>query len=165
MKNAKRILAIAAIVLLLGMYLLTFIFALGKSEAAGAFFRGSLVMTIIVPILLYAFLLVAKVIRPSKSALIDAVVFAGLPENAEDPIVSDHIASLRLKGYSTYIRPEADLSEIRAIAKEDHLEPARTFVITDTEENARRARSAGFPSAVYTDIENLKEKMKAVGVR
>ncbi len=165
MKNAKRILAIAAVVLLLGMYFITFIFALGKSEAAGAFFRGSLAMTIIVPILLYAFLLVAKVIRPSKSALIDAVIFAGLPEQAEDPAVSDHIASLRLKGYSTYIRPGADLSEIRALVKEDHLDPARTFVVTDTEENAKRARAAGFPATVCTDIENLKEKMKAVGVR
>lgn len=165
MKNAKRILAIAAIVLLLGMYLLTFIFALGKSETAGAFFRASLAMTIIVPILLYAFLLVAKVIRPSKSSMIDAVVFAGPASAAEDPVLSDHIASLRLKGYSTYIRPEADISEIRALVKEDHLEAARTFVITGSEENAKRARSAGFPSAVYTDIENLKEKMKAVGIR
>ena len=165
MKNAKRLLAVAAIVLLLGIYLLTFIFALGKSEAAGAFFRASLAITIIVPILLYAFLLVAKMVRPSKSALIDAVVFAGPSAAAEDPVLSDRIASLRLVGYSTYIRPEASLEEVRALAREDNLKPSRTFVIADTEENAKLARTAGFPAAVYTDIGDLKEKMKAVGIR
>ena len=165
MKNAKRILAIVAIVLLLGMYVITFIFALGKSEAAGAFFRGSLAMTIIVPILLYAFLLVAKVLRPSKSAMIDAVIFAGPAAAAEDPVLSDRIASLRLVGYSTYIRPEASLKEIRSLLKKEGHEASRTFIVTDTEENETLARAAGFPAAVYRNMEDLNEKMKAVGIR
>lgn len=38
-------------------------------------FLASLACTFIVPVLLYAFLLVAKALRPSKSALIDSIVF------------------------------------------------------------------------------------------
>lgn len=165
MKNPKRLLAIAAIILLLSMYLVLFVSALGKNEGSAAVFRGMLAMVIAVPVLLYAFLLVARVIRPSKSALIDAVIFAGSAGDAADPAVSGHIASLRLKGYSTYIRPEAGIDEIRSLIREDGLSNARTFVITGTEENAKKARDAGFPSAVYRDIEHLKEQMKAVGIR
>lgn len=60
MKNIKRILAIVAIVLLLSMYVATLVFSLIGSEQAQGWFRASLACTIIVPVLLYAFILVYK---------------------------------------------------------------------------------------------------------
>lgn len=56
----RRIAAIAGIALLAVMYLLCLIFALIKAEWADSWFKASLGMTIAVPILLYAFLMLAK---------------------------------------------------------------------------------------------------------
>lgn len=56
MKNRKRILAWIGIILILGMYVLTMIFAFGKSPMAKSLFLGALGCTILVPIFLYIFL-------------------------------------------------------------------------------------------------------------
>lgn len=58
MKNLKRLLAVIGIILLAGMYVLTFILALTDNSAAGNMIMASLYATVIIPILLYAFLLV-----------------------------------------------------------------------------------------------------------
>ena len=71
----KRILAMAGVVLLLGIYIAAFICAMIRNEAAQSLFRAALGCTILVPVLLYLILMVARVIRPQKSGLIDAVVF------------------------------------------------------------------------------------------
>lgn len=75
MNRLKRILALAAVVLLVGMYLLTFIFALMKNEHAQTMFRGALGCTILVPVLLYLIFMVAKSLHPRKSPVIDALIF------------------------------------------------------------------------------------------
>lgn len=78
MKNKwtlRRILAIAGIVLLLAMYAAAFISAFMKSESARMLFRASIACTIIVPVMLYVFLMVARVIKPRKSPLIDTIIF------------------------------------------------------------------------------------------
>jgi len=75
MKKLKQILALAAVVLLLALYAAAFIFAMMKSEAAQVMFRGAVGATILVPVLLYLFLMVARTVRPAKSPVIDAVVF------------------------------------------------------------------------------------------
>lgn len=75
MKQPKRILALLGAVLLAGMYVCTLVFALVKSEAAETLFRASLGCTILVPVLLYAFLLAARILRPSKSPLVDNIIF------------------------------------------------------------------------------------------
>ena len=54
--TAKRVAAIIGIVLLAGLYLLTFISALIGTEASGRLFRFSLGMTIAVPIFLWVFI-------------------------------------------------------------------------------------------------------------
>ena len=58
-----RILALTGIILLLGMYGSTMVFALMKSPAARGLLMGSVFCTIAVPVLLYAILLVAKNVR------------------------------------------------------------------------------------------------------
>ena len=78
MKNKftlRRILAIVGIALLLVMYVIAFIFAFMKSESAQAVFRAAIACTILIPVICYAFLLVAHVVRPQKSPLIDTLVF------------------------------------------------------------------------------------------
>ena len=75
MKKLKQILAIAAIVLILGMYAAAFVFSMMKSEAAQGLFRGAIGATILVPVLLYLFLMVARAVKPVKSAVIDTIIF------------------------------------------------------------------------------------------
>ena len=75
MKKTKQVLAIIAIVLLLGMYVAAFVLAFMKSEHAQILFRTALGATILVPVLLYLVLMVARMLKPAKSAVIDAVIF------------------------------------------------------------------------------------------
>ena len=53
--TAKRVAAIIGIILLAGLYLLTFISALIGTDSSGRLFRFSLGMTIAVPIFLWIF--------------------------------------------------------------------------------------------------------------
>lgn len=71
----KRALALGGAVILGSMYVLTLVFALMKSDLAQALFRGALALTFIVPVLLYMILMMAKVLKPKKSEVIDAVIF------------------------------------------------------------------------------------------
>lgn len=61
--NKKRILAIIGIVILLGLYVTTFISAFFVTEASAALFKTSVFCTIAIPLLLYAYLLVCRVFR------------------------------------------------------------------------------------------------------
>lgn len=56
----KRIVALIAVVLLAGMYIATFVCALLATPASKSMFLGCLVMTVIVPILLWVFLALYK---------------------------------------------------------------------------------------------------------
>ncbi len=56
MKNFKRIFAMSGIVLLISLYVVTFLLAVfGKGEVAGRLFVASAVSTIIIPIFLWVF--------------------------------------------------------------------------------------------------------------
>ncbi|MDO4619800.1 MAG: HAD family phosphatase [Lachnospiraceae bacterium] len=70
-----RALALTGVALLAGMYILAFVFSLMKSETAQTMFRAALGCTILIPVFLYLVLMVARAVRPGKSAEIDAVVF------------------------------------------------------------------------------------------
>ena len=75
MKTIKQILAVVGIVCLLLLYLVTFIAACFKTPAAQQLFRASLGCTILIPVFLYLVLMVARVVRPQKSPVIDTVIF------------------------------------------------------------------------------------------
>lgn len=66
MKNAKRILALAGVVLLVAMYVLTLIFSLFKSPVANMLFRASFMCTFIIPIFIYANILVFQHLQNKK---------------------------------------------------------------------------------------------------
>lgn len=63
MKKMKQILALLGVLLLLAMYGSTMVFALLDHPNASGMLMASIYCTIIVPVFLYAVLLVAKVIK------------------------------------------------------------------------------------------------------
>lgn len=54
MKKTKQILAIFIIIILLGMYVATFVFAITDNPATMSMFRGCVACTIFVPVAAYA---------------------------------------------------------------------------------------------------------------
>lgn len=60
MKKTKRILAIIGVLLLLGLYLSTLLFAIFDNSKFMGFFKLSIACTFIVPVLLYAYTLFYK---------------------------------------------------------------------------------------------------------
>ena len=69
MKKAKRILALIGVLLLLGMYGSTMVFALMKSPAAKGLLMGSIYCTIAVPVLLYAMNLITRRLKDKNQDL------------------------------------------------------------------------------------------------
>lgn len=63
MKKAKRILALAGAILLVCLYAATLVFALMDSPAASGLLKAAVAATILVPVLLYAFILVARLLN------------------------------------------------------------------------------------------------------
>lgn len=62
-KKTKQILAIAAVVLLAGLYIATRVLSLMKSEMAQSLFRGAVACTILIPCLLYVYMMAYKMLR------------------------------------------------------------------------------------------------------
>lgn len=59
----KRILAIAGIAILAGLYLISLIFAVIDHPLKASLLSASLYCTVIVPVLMYVFLFVAKLLK------------------------------------------------------------------------------------------------------
>ena len=66
MKKFQHIMAWIGILLLVGMYISTLVFALMKSEAAQELFRASVACTIIVPVVLYAAVLMGRLSKKDE---------------------------------------------------------------------------------------------------
>ncbi|MBP3701393.1 MAG: hypothetical protein J6I64_05860 [Lachnospiraceae bacterium] len=65
--NAKRILAILGIAVLIGIYLLSLIFALIDHPMKSSMMYASLYATVVIPVLVYAFLLIAKLLHKDEN--------------------------------------------------------------------------------------------------
>ena len=63
MKKVKRILALAGAMLLFALYASTLIFAFIDSAVSLTFLRASIACTIILPVLIYAYVLVYRVTK------------------------------------------------------------------------------------------------------
>lgn len=63
LKKVKRILAIFGVILLVGMYVLTFISSIFATEETGNLFRACIYCTITIPCLLYGFELIYRLLR------------------------------------------------------------------------------------------------------
>ena len=69
MKNMKRLLAIIGVGLLVGMYVLTFILSLTDHSKTSSMLMASLYATVVIPVLLYAFMLVYKWTHPKNEEI------------------------------------------------------------------------------------------------
>ena len=63
MKKTKRILALAGVLLLIALYASTLIFSLMDSPAASRLLAASVAATILVPVLLYGYILIARLLK------------------------------------------------------------------------------------------------------
>lgn len=73
MKNAKQIAAIIAIVLLVGMYVLTLILALIDHSETQAMLKASLYSTMVIPVMLYVFIFLTKMFKKKSKENLDAL--------------------------------------------------------------------------------------------
>lgn len=67
MEKGKRIVAIAAVVILLALYVVTFVSALLSTPTAQKIFKVSLLATLVIPIVVYVYLLVYRLIFGEKA--------------------------------------------------------------------------------------------------
>ena len=81
----KRIAAMAAIVILVGMYLLTLIFAIAKFPGAQELFRAYLILTVAVPILAWLLIWVIGALR-GKRTFADPDILKSGSKSADDDI-------------------------------------------------------------------------------
>lgn len=66
MEKSKRIIALIGVAFLILLYIVTFIAAIFSSPSFKGLFVACLYSTIIVPILLYAFLMIGKILKKDK---------------------------------------------------------------------------------------------------
>lgn len=62
MKKVKRVLAIAGVIVLLGLYVVTLISAICATPATKDFFLVSVIATLMIPILIYVYLLIYQLV-------------------------------------------------------------------------------------------------------
>ena len=67
MKKVKQVAAIIICIMLVGMYVVSFIAAIMAKPQAHGLFMASVGMTIMIPLLLYGYTVIYKVIHPEKS--------------------------------------------------------------------------------------------------
>lgn len=67
MKKIKQIAAIIICIMLVGMYIVSFIAAIMAKPQAHGLFMASVGMTVMIPLLLYGYTVIYRVIHPEKS--------------------------------------------------------------------------------------------------
>lgn len=67
MKKMKQILALTGALLLFAMYAATLVFALIGSDHARTLLKAAIVCTVIIPVFLYAYILVYRVLKKDDS--------------------------------------------------------------------------------------------------
>lgn len=70
MKKIKQILAIVMCVFLAGMYIVSFVSAILAKPQAHGLFMGSVGLTLMLPLLLYAYMVIYKVIHPETNEMV-----------------------------------------------------------------------------------------------
>ena len=83
MKKIKQIAAIIMCVILVGMYVVSFIAAIFAKSQAHGLFMGSVGLTIMLPLLLYAYTIIYRVLHPDISDEEEPDIY-GDDEYAED---------------------------------------------------------------------------------
>ncbi|MEE3420980.1 MAG: hypothetical protein VZR02_07770 [Lachnospiraceae bacterium] len=162
----KRVLAMIAICLILAMYISTFIFALMKSSFAKSMFRASLACTIIVPVFLYVALMVARLVRPKKSAVVDGVIVSSSLTAGEG--IDFLLADLRKNGLMlfTYKADEnASLQDyLTELAETNSFKKSRYIYIDSSRENVHLAQSLGFAGIDCKDPVSCRQALRSLDI-
>ena len=66
LKQLKRIFALAGVILLAGLYIVTLILAFVDPTASKDWLKASISATLVIPVLLYAYMLVYKLLTKNK---------------------------------------------------------------------------------------------------
>lgn len=66
MKKGKRILAMVGVILLVSLYILTLIGAFTASPHSHALFLASIYSTIVIPILIYGYMLIYRLVKKNS---------------------------------------------------------------------------------------------------
>ncbi|MGX8728502.1 MAG: HAD family hydrolase, partial [Lachnospiraceae bacterium] len=167
----KRIFAWIGIILLVGMYAVTLVFALGKSPFFQTMFLASIAATVIVPVLLYGILMMSGVLKNKKSEMIDSVIFdvgyvlADFPlrEYARKAGVSEENINLFSKKlFGTPLWREFDLGNK---TKEEVID-AMVAEMPEHEGDIRRILPAAFTSICpFPYTESWLQSLKAKGYK
>jgi len=67
LKKLKRILALLGVILLAGLYIITLVLAFADPTASKEWLRASIAATLIIPVLLYAYLMVYKLLNKNNN--------------------------------------------------------------------------------------------------
>ncbi len=84
MQKLKRILALTGVILLVGMYVIVLILGLTASPATEGALMAAIACTIVIPVLIYAMMLIARVLGTRDSLPVDY-----LEEDPNAPQTSD----------------------------------------------------------------------------
>lgn len=85
MKKTKQILAILGIILLASLYVATLVFAIIGSENAMNWFRASVYATVVVPVLIWAYGFVYRLLRDHFSLREDDPASSARSSDSENP--------------------------------------------------------------------------------
>ena len=83
-KNAKRILAIVAIVIIVALYIVTLFLGIFHNENTHQWFMACIIATIALPILVYIFIWLFGKIKSQKDENISAVIPSEKDDEKED---------------------------------------------------------------------------------
>lgn len=67
MEKFKRILALTGVIFLVSLYIITFIAAIFTTPYSDSLFKASIFCTVLIPIILYAYILIYKLVKKKKS--------------------------------------------------------------------------------------------------
>lgn len=171
MKQIKRVLAFIGVVLLLALYAAAFVSAFIKSPMAAVLFRGAIGSTIILPVFLYLILMVARVLQPRKSGVVDVIVFSDEhifrdDDGSELYYAAEWKTSLKRAGYKIFdLKADEPVSSILSLAKEARTTPERCLFIDTDKEKIAAARQAGCSAIVFQDPVSCAEQMAGIGIR
>lgn len=97
LKKVKQICALIGVILLVALYLSTLIFALMEHENSMAFLKASIYATVIIPVLIWAMGMIARLLKKHYSDSVENILSENRQTdpsvNAEDPSVNTNDSS------------------------------------------------------------------------
>ena len=168
MKDRKKILAILAVVLILVMFCMPMIFAFGKGEKSAEYFRVSLAVAIIGPVLIYICMMIFQSRRkrsgPETSGIRCIVFQEGKVPG--DPAWESWTGYLRDRGYQIHVLQSAGegTSYFQTFLGEYGFMPEECIFIDDSPENCKAAETAGMKTVHFESFRQAVQDLEKLGV-